>query len=250
MKTMFNLSNHPKYGNRKSDLDPYQKGLLKITKKYEEKKVLGDNFEKELRENLERSFPDDVVIWNVLFESGNYIDALKIYETLQIDIIVVTSVGVFCIEAKWLNNDKYTRVSGSAISKSWTLKTKKGTTNSDNNGLKQNYRHYKFLEEVFEQENIECPVYQITVVGGLERDKIAVQQFIDANLVDSNELVDRIAYIKKRNNTKHIDMKRVSEILDDWECTVPGADTLHIVYARNISKKKLPAGCKKVMRSL
>lgn len=250
MKTMFNLSNHPKYGNRKPDLDPYQKGLLKITKKYEEKKALGDVFEKELCDILKKAFPDDTVIWNVLFESGNYIDALKMYETLQIDIIVITSVGVFCIEAKWLNDDKYTRVSGSAISKSWTLKTKRGTSNSDNNGLKQNYRHYKFLEEVLAQENIDCPVYQITVIGGLERSKIGVQQFIDANLVDANELVDRIAYIKKRNQTKNVDIKHIAEILDDWECTVPGAEILHVVYARNISKKKLPARCKKEMRSL
>lgn len=213
-------------------------------------KALGDAFEKESCDILREAFPDDAVIWNVIFESGNYIEPLKIYESIQIDIIVVTSIGIFCIEAKWISDSKYSRISGGALSKSWTLKTKQGTKNSDINGLKQNYRHCKLLEEIFALENIDCPVYQITVIGGVERTKIAVQQFIDANLVDENELVDRIDYLKRRNQAKHIDVERAREIIDDWKCTVPGADILHIVYARNISRKKLPARCKKKMRSL
>lgn len=249
-KEEFKLTNHPKYGRRKADLNPFQKGLIKETKKYLEKKELGEKFEKKLIKLLSNAFPDDVVIWNIIFESGNYIDSLKLYESLQMDILVVTSVGVFCIEAKWINNDKYSRLSGGALSKSWTLKTKRGTTNSEMNGLKQNYRHKQFLDEIFEKENVVCPVYQVTVIGDLERRKIAVQQFIDANLIDTDELIDRISYIKNRNKSVHIDINCVVNILKDWECNVEGADILHVVYARNIAKKRLPLRCKKEMRHI
>lgn len=249
MKKMFNLDEHPKYGNRKPDLDPFQKGLIKVTKKYQEKKELGDKFEKKICDILRSEFPDDIVIWNSIFESGNYINQLKIYESLQMDILLVTSVGLFCIEAKWISNDKYVRLSGGALAKSWTLKTKRGTSNSENNGLKQNYRHIQFLKELFEKEEMDCPVYQMTVIGNLDREKIAVQQFIDGNLVDESEVIDRVNYIKRRNRNINVNVGKIAEILKEWECSLPGMDVLHVVYARNIAKKKLPAKCKKEMRS-
>ena len=245
----FNLNNHPKNGRRKSDLDPFQKGLIKKTRKYNEKKRLGDEFEEKICNLLRKEFSDDVVISDVIFESGNYIETLKVYESLQMDILLVTSVGLFCIEAKWISNAKYARLSGGTLSKHWTLKTIKGTRNSENNGLKQNYRHIQFLREVFNQEKINCPVYQITVIGDLNREKIAVQQFIDANLVTFDEIVDRVKYIKQRNKKKKVDVKRIEQILNDWKCTVPGSEILHIVYVRNIEKKKLPKRCKKKMRT-
>lgn len=170
---------------------------------------------------MKKSFPEDIVIWNVYFESGNYIDTLKIYESLQIDIIVITSVGVFCVEAKWLNDNNCVRLTGGALSKSWTLNTKKGTTNSEVNGLKQNYRHYKFLVELFEKEHIDCPIYQITVIGGLSRNKM-----------------------------KYVDKEAIVEIIKDWRCATQGIDILHMVYVRNIATKKLPIKCKKEMRNL
>ena len=147
------------------------------------------------------------------------------------DVLLLSTVGIFCIEAKWISNDKYTRLSGGALSNSWTLKTKRGTSNTENNGLKQNYGHVLFLRQLFEYVNIECPIYQITVIGNLDRDKIAVQQFIDANLVDEDEIIDRIKYIKERNNNKTIDVDKVEKIIRDWECNVPGKEILHVVYA-------------------
>lgn len=32
-------------------------------------------------------------------------------------------------------------------------------------------------------------------------------------------------------------MKQVVNIINDWKCTIEGADILHLVYARNIAKK-------------
>lgn len=249
-KALFNLDRHPKYGERREDLDPEQSGLLKITKKYLEKKEMGDIFEKRILEMLEMAFPEDIVIHNIIFESGNYIEALKLYESLQMDVIVVSSVGVICIEAKWISNDTCLNLTGSAVSKTWTVKTNKGTSNSEINGLKQNYRHIRFLEEIFEKEGIVCPVYQMTVIGDLKRSKILIQQFIDGNLVDTEEMIDRIKYIKVRNKSNSIDIEMIAGVLRDWECKVPGIEKLHIVYARNISTKRLPSRCKKKMRCI
>lgn len=246
----FNLDKHPKFGKRRADLDPEQGGLLRITKKYLEKKRLGDLFESHICKRLKEAFPEDEIIENIIFESGNYVEELKIYESLQMDVILVTTIGVICIESKWISNNKYARLSGGALSKCWTLKTNRGTSISEINGLKQNYGHIQFLKELFDVEKLDCPVYQMTVIGDLNRDKIRIQQFIDANLVDTTEMIDRINYIKNRNQSVCVDVKRAIAILRDWECKMPGKEELHIVYARNISKKKLPSRCKKVMRQL
>ena len=55
-KEMFNLDNHPKFGTREPDLDPWQKGLVKTTNKCREKKKLGDDFENKLCEMLKTAF--------------------------------------------------------------------------------------------------------------------------------------------------------------------------------------------------
>lgn len=249
-KSLFNLDQHPKFGCRRADLDPTQCGLIKITKSYTEMKKLGDAFEKNIYDELKNAFPLDTVLTNMIFESGNYIDSLKIYESLQLDEILITTCGVFCIEAKWISDNKYERLSGGAKAQTWTLKKKKGTTNSEVNGLKQNYRHKQFLEELFSKEGLVCPVYQMTVIGDLDRKKILIQQFIDANLVDAGEMIDRITYIKNRNKSINVDVKKVVDILKSWECKIDGREILHIVYARNNKTKKLPTRCKKIMRHL
>lgn len=76
--------------------------------------------------------------------------------------------------------------------------------------------------------------------------KIAVQQFIDANLVDEKEIVDRVTYIKNRNKNKNVNVKQVVNIINDWKCTIEGADILHLVYARNIAKKNCQLDVKRL----
>ena len=146
-KNKYNLKDHPKFGQRKEDLDPNQRGLLKITKKYIERKELGETYERYLCELIKNAFPDDEVLWDTIFETGNYVDSLKLYQSLQMDILLICSEGLFCIEAKRLSNDKYISLSGGALSENWTLKTTRGTIVKENNGLKQNYGHISFMQE-------------------------------------------------------------------------------------------------------
>lgn len=247
----FNLDNHPLVCGRKPDLDPEQKGLLKQTKASKVKKELGDAFEKRVAEKIASEFPTAELMNNTYFETGNYIQSLLLYESIQIDHILIREEGIFCIESKWLDDNKYLQISGGALSKTWTLKTKRGTNNSDNNGLKQNYRHKRFIEELLKYEGIDCPVYQVTVFGGINRNKIRVQHFMDANLVDEEELLDRINYISNRGKKSCVrkeNIELIKRTLGKWVCDDPAIEIQHLVYVRHLNDKKLPKRCKKVTR--
>lgn len=250
-KYNFNLENHPRQCGRKPDLDPEQKGLLKRTKVSMAKKELGDAFERRVAEKLEQGFPTAVLMNNVYFETGNYIQSLLLYESIQIDHILILEEGVFCVESKWLDDNKYLWVSGGALANKWTLKTRRGTNNYDNNGLKQNYGHMKFIEELFKYEGIDCPVYQMTVFGGIGRQKIKVQHFMDANLVDDEELIDRVNYIVgrvKKSCAKKVDVELIKRTLNKWVCDDTAVEIQHLVYVKHLYDKKLPKRCKRITR--
>lgn len=251
MKRIFLPQTHPNCSPRKPDLNPDQSGLLRLTKDYLRKQVSGKKFENEVSLHLKESFKEDVLFDNMYFETGKYSNKLKIYQTIQIDHILVSKEGVFCIEDKYLSNDIYREVSGGAQAKSWKTKRYPGKRGSANeiNGLKQNYYHFSFLKELFEYNEMNVPIFQMTILGGIDRSKIKVQSFIDANLVDTTEYVDRIKYIKKRNHIG-IDVNSVCTVLKQWECTTKGREKLHIAYIRNINKKALPKKCKCELRQL
>lgn len=243
------LSNHPNFTERIDDLDPNQPGLLKITKKYEEKKNAGDAFEKAISLKIRNNFTDVILLDNVYFETGVYNSKLCMYESMQIDHIMITSKGVFVLEDKYIDDGKCLRVSGGASSKTWFLKKRVGGI-SETNGLKQNYRHMQFIQEIFNYVGLDIPVFQMTIIGGIARDKIRVQQYIDANLVTEDEATDRISYMLKR----HVDMKvspqKAFNEISKWICTVPDIEKSHIAFVRNRKKNRLPTKCKKVMRKI
>lgn len=243
------LVNHPNFAGRKEDLDPNQPGLLKITKKHEEKKKAGNAFEKYVSSQISNAFTDAILLDDVYFETGVYNTKLCMYESMQIDHILITSKGVLVLEDKYIDDEKYLSVSGGALSKTWLLKKRFGSI-SETNGLKQNYRHMQFIKEILNFIGLDIPVFQMTVIGGIVRDKIRVQQFIDANLVTEEEAIDRIAYLLKRQANMDVSTQKVLEELSKWICTVPNIEKSHIAFVRNKEKSRLPARCKKVMRKL
>ena len=171
------------------------------------------------------------------------------YESMQIDHIFITSKGVWVLEDKYIDDGKYLSVSGGALSKTWLLKKRVGSI-SETNGLKQNYRHMQFVKEIFNYIGLDIPVFQMTIIGGIGRDKIRAQQFIDANLVTEDEAVDRMEYLLKRQVDMGISTQKVLKELSKWICTVPNIEKSHIAFVRNKEKNRLPARCKKVMRKL
>lgn len=243
------LANHPNFVGRKADLEPNQPGLLKITKKHEEKKKAGNAFEKNISLQIRNAFTDAILLDDVYFETGVYNTKLCMYESMQIDHILITSKGVLVLEDKYIDDGKYLSVSGGALSKTWLLKKRVGSI-SETNGLKQNYRHMQFVKEILNYIRLDVPVFQMTIIGGIGRDKIRVQQFIDANLVTEDEVVDRIAYLLKRQANMDVSTQKVLEELSKWICTVPDIEKSHIAFVRNKEKNRLPARCKKVMRKL
>lgn len=243
------LANHPNFAGRKADLEPNQPGLLKITKKHEEKKKAGNAFEKNMSLQIRNAFTDAILLDDVYFETGVYNTKLCMYESMQIDHIFITSKGVWVLEDKYIDDGKYLSVSSGALSKTWLLKKRVGSI-SETNGLKQNYRHMQFVKEIFNYIGLDIPVFQMTIIGGIGRDKIRVQQFIDANLVTEDEAVDRMEYLLKRQVDMGISTQKVLKELSKWICTVPNIEKSHIAFVRNKEKNRLPARCKKVMRKL
>lgn len=243
------LTNHPNFVGRKEDLDPNQPGLLKFTKKYEEKKRVGDTFERTISSQISKSFPNMFLLDDVYFETGIYNTKLCMYESMQIDHVLITEKGILVIEDKYIDDAKYISVSGGALSKTWSLKKRTGNI-SETNGLKQNYRHMQFVQYLVDYIGMNVPVFQMTVIGGIAREKIRVQQFIDANLVTEDEVVDRIKYIFKEKQDIDVSTRKVKDELSKWICTVSDIDKSHIAFVRNKEKNKLPARCKKIMRSI
>jgi len=222
---------------------------LKITKKHEEKKKAGNAFEKNMSLQIRNAFTDAILLDDVYFETGVYNTKLCMYESMQIDHIFITSKGVWVLEDKYIDDGKYLSVSGGALSKTWLLKKRVGSI-SETNGLKQNYRHMQFVKEIFNYIGLDIPVFQMTIIGGIGRDKIRVQQFIDANLVTEDEALDRMEYLLKRQVDMGISTQKVLKELSKWICTVPNIEKSHVAFVRNKEKNRLPARCKKVMRKL
>ena len=126
------LLNRPNFTKRMDDLDPNQPGLLKITKKYEEKKKVGDAFEREISSRIRGAFADVILMDDIYFETGIYNSKLCMYESMQIDHIMITSKGVFVLEDKYIDDGKYLSVSGGALSKTWSLKKRVGSITETN----------------------------------------------------------------------------------------------------------------------
>lgn len=245
----YNFDNHPNFAGRLPDLDPNQKGLLKITKSYSERKECGDKFENDILETIRSSFPEVRVLNNIYFESGIYNNKLHLYESIQIDVLLICEEGVFCIEAKWIGGDKYAKVSGGAVANKWQLQKFKGSTVTETNGVKQNYGHYTYLTQLFEYLGIDVPVYRITVIGGIERSRILAQEYMDDNLVDYSELLERIKYIRGRyKGGMNTSVDSIEKIISEWSCKEDGIEKQHIVYVRHLRDKKLPARCKGILR--
>ena len=79
---------------------------------------------------IRNAFTDAILLDDVYFETGVYNIKLCMYESMQIDHILITSKGVLVLEDKYIGLD--------------------------------------------------ISVFLIIVIGGIARDKIRVQQFIDA----------------------------------------------------------------------
>jgi len=246
MKKTYELEKHPNIVGRKEMLDPNQSGLLVNRQVSIRKRESGERFESEISERIRKEFANGILINNAYFETGRYLNKLYLYESVQIDHILIADTAVFCIEDKYID-DSNREISGNAHAKHWRVKNTRGKVTTETNGLKQNYGHLCLLKEIFEREGINIPIFQITVVGGLSREKIKVQQFIDANLISEDEVEDRINYLLDRRSNdpmEQIDVKKVFEVLQKWMCKFPEIEKLHLVYLRNRDKNCLPKRCK------
>lgn len=249
-KVNYNLENHPRLVGRKSDLDPNQPGLFRKTKQYLINKEKGEQFEKKILQKLKEQYPNNKIFGDVYFETGNYITSLCLYQSYQIDGILIFEHGVICIEMKCYEDSCYSSLVGGVKSKSWKLIKKNNSKKIVTNGVKQNYVHKKFIEELFKQNKIDCPVYSVTVIGGISGEKIHAHQTMYDHLEHENNLIARINYIKDitKDNTR-IDVKEVEGIINEFRNNDDAAEIQHIVYVKHAKDQKLPKKCKKITRN-
>ncbi len=243
--------NHPVLKGRKAQLDPYQPGLLRKSKNDILEKI-GAEYEKEIVEKLRNYFEkrDEkfLIFENVYFETGEYSEKLKVYRTIQIDILIVTQKLIIPIEVKHLSDEYCKRITGGADSRTWNLIKNLGRSRMTN-GVRQNRMHTQFTGELVEFLGINIPVCGMTIIGDLDKNKIEVQQMLDDNLVVEDDMLDMIDYIIKTHSTaEHYDVDKIGTKLEKWICRTEGRDILHKFFLRNVKKNKLPARCKGILK--
>lgn len=249
MRKYFYPEGHPHICKRKEDLDPTQPGLLRNSKKEIKCKKIGEANEHEKFIKLSEKFPSAKIYYNIYFETGYFNSKLNIYQTVQIDFILVFPNAVIVIEVKHLSDDVYTELSGSPRTKTWRLKTSTGKKRTFTNGCAQNYMHHQFLKQLLEYNSIDVPIHRITVLGGISEDKVKCTGYIDDNLILEDDLIEKINSLLKKNKAK-IDVDKVCNTIDSWTCTTEGREILHIVLIKCCKKNCLPKRCKGKLRKL
>lgn len=243
--------NHPVLMGRKAQLDPYQPGLLRKSKNDILEKI-GAEYEKKVVEKLRNYFAEldekFLIFENIYFETGEYSEKLKVYRTIQIDILIVTQRMIIPVEVKHISDAYCKRITGGADSRNWNL-IKYLSRSRMTNGVRQNRMHVQFLRELFEFLGIKISVCGMTVIGDLDKSKIEVQQMLDDNLVVEDDMLDMIDYIIKTHATaERYDINEIGAKIESWICRTEGRDILHKVFLRNMRKNKLPARCKGILK--
>ena len=245
------IENHPVLVGRKEQLDPYQPGLLRKSKSDVLEKI-GAEYEKKIVEKLRNYFEkrDEkfLILEDVYFETGEYSEKLKVYRTIQIDILVITPKVIISVEVKHISDAYCKRIIGGADSRTWNLIKNLGRSRMTN-GVRQNRMHTQFTGELVEFLGINIPVCGMTVIGDLDKNKIEVQQMLGDNLVVEDDMLDMIDYIIKTHSTSECyDIEEIGAKLENWICRTEGRDILHKFFLRNVKKNKLPTRCKGILK--
>ena len=250
-KLILKIENHPVLVGRKAQLDPYQPGLLRKSKNDILEKI-GAEYEKEIVEKLRNYFEkrDEkfLIFENIYFETGEYSEKLKVYRTIQIDILVITQYVIIPVEVKYISDAYCKRIAGGADSRSWNL-IKYLSRSRMTNGVRQNRMHTQFTGELVDFLGINIPICGMTVIGYLDKNKIEVQQMLDDNLVVEEDMLDMVDYIiKTHSTTEHYDVDEIGAKLEKWICRTEGRDVLHKFFLRNVKKNKVPERCKGILK--
>ncbi|MBR6020299.1 MAG: NERD domain-containing protein [Lachnospiraceae bacterium] len=235
----YDLSRHPYLdGNPKlEEIDPMQRGFHREVNR--QKTDFGAEAERRITEVL-AGIPGGRVLSDVYFLTGRYSEELELYYSMQIDDVFINKSGAFVIEVKNYGGSEVV-IKGCADACNWK-KNGKGMPN----GSAQNRNHGAFVKQLFDFLGLDVPVYTITVICGVRRDGILVQEFIDDNLIPEEELVDRISYLGKRSMAS-VDVDAVCAAIESWKC-IPSEERrrLHIRMCRALENNStgVPKRCK------
>ena len=146
-------------------------------------KIKGKAGEATVGKLLGRLNKDDYIVLNNIMLSTEGVEGANI-STSQIDHVVVSKYGIFCIETK-----NYTGwITGTENGAKWTQTIYK-TKNTFMNPIRQNYGHVKVLEAVMKGIGISTPIYPIVTFPGDADLKVKIEK---ADVVYWGQLVQTI----------------------------------------------------------
>ena len=218
-------------------------GLRGPQKKTLERIRVGNAFEKVVADRLKRAFPHSIVMTNVYFVSGRYYERVKMYESIQIDIIMVTDKCVYVLECKMFGSD-VDSLDVKSGTKNWRITMKDGRRVYHVNGCTQNEWHDDYLWSLLCKCDYPVPVRRITVIGGLNPNQISVGRGCQYDhLVVFDDLVKTIEGIENSIND-YIDSIRVTKTLQKYEWLNPERELLHYIFLKK-KRTGLPASWKR-----
>ena len=134
----------------------------------------------------------------------------------QIDHVVITEKGVFCIETKnWLG-----RISGKENYKKWYqwYPTTSYDSEADNeymNPLIQNRGHVAVLKKIFDDNNINSPIKSIVVMANNNANYIKVK-----NVINVDEVKDYVDNYYQCKILSLSEIERIANVLNNCKSTI------------------------------
>lgn len=227
------------------EISPKGKGLVRETKKSKACKEAGKKFEKELVEFfMKLGF---VVLYSLIFREKEYRFELGLYAYRQIDIIIITSVGVFVIEAKFFSDNNCTEIIDAKVRKGDPKWKVKGKRVSQLNGYFQNEKHCTFIRELLREHGSgHVPVYNVPIIGGVSENKIKV-----SDEVFTKEQALHFIKAKCSENREVVDVNQVRDLIEEFTCKDEDAELKQEIYAKFIQNGfKAPKRIKKYVDQL
>lgn len=119
----------------------------------------GTAFERKTAQTIKDTF-NTIAFQNLLIPNGDF--AMGIPGSVEIDMVFITTKGIFCIECKSHIGDAETQITGSLTHDMWRVTGK--TFDMFTNPFTQNEQHVRYLKQILAIENIAVPFIYNTVI--------------------------------------------------------------------------------------
>ena len=244
---VYMIDQHPLIAGRRPTLSPETKCLWIERKAQKEAMAIGSAFEEKLAGLIRTALPAAKVYTDVYFESGIYHPEMMMYESVQIDLLVVLPTCIVLIEAKSLFDDKYEFIADGPDYYHWVLKERNSSVLKKHyNGVTQNLRHEDFIRQLFKHYKLDVPaIKRVVAFGGIDESKIFVRTDKQSYICHEDEIVDLLKELDGKY-LEPIDVDKVCAIIERFRVKNARYYRCHNTMVNALSKGKfrLNSRCK------